>query len=86
MATATLTFNLAEEDDSNAHLRAIKSLDMAMALWQIMYNTKKGIKYRIESEQQKDPSFDCYDAVDMVFDRVYEILQEHNLSVDELLK
>jgi len=86
MAIATLRFNLADADDNNAHLRAIKSLDMAMALWQIMYNTKKGIKYGIEARQQKDSSFDCYDAVDMVFDKVYEILQEHNLSVDELLK
>lgn len=86
MAIATLRFNLSDDDDKNAHLRAIKSLDMAMALWQIMYNTKKGIKYSIEAEQKKDPSFDCYDAVDMVFDKIYEILQEHNLSVDELLK
>jgi len=55
-------------------------------MWHFMYNTKKGIKYSIEAEQQKDPSFDCYDAVDMVFSKFYDMLQEESISIDDLYK
>jgi hypothetical protein len=33
--TATITFNLDDIDDAMAHTRAIKSLDMALALWKL---------------------------------------------------
>ena len=42
MAKATLEFDLNEPDDVLAHLRAVKSLDLALALWDIVHNTKKG--------------------------------------------
>ena len=84
MATATLTFDLTDSDDRDEHARCVKSLGMAKVIWHFMYNTKKGIKYSIEAEQQKDPSFDCYDAVDMVFSKFYEMLQEESISIDDL--
>ena len=84
MAIATLRFNLTDQDDRDEHARCMKSLDMAKVIWHFMYNTKKGIKYSIEAEQQKDPSFDCYDAVDMVFSKFYEMLQEESISIDQL--
>ena len=44
MAKATLEYNLSDPEDAMAHLRAVKSLDMAMALWDIVHNTKKGLE------------------------------------------
>lgn len=36
---ATLTFNLDDPDDRMAHLRCVKSLDMAIALFEIKNNS-----------------------------------------------
>ena len=42
MAKATLTYNISDPDDNQDFKRAVKSLDMAMALWDIL-QLKKGI-------------------------------------------
>ena len=41
MAKAILKFDLTDPDDRMEHKRAMQSLDMALALWQIMYNSRK---------------------------------------------
>jgi len=80
MATATLTFDLNDSDDMIAHLRAVKSLDMAMALWEIVHNTKKGLEWSMEEKEM-----DKYDALEMVYEKIHEILAEHNIITDELI-
>ena len=80
MATATLTFDLNDSDDMMAHLRAVKSLDMAMALWEIVHNTKKGLEWSMEGKEM-----DKYDALEMVYEKINEILAEHNIKTDELI-
>ena len=77
---ATLEFDLDDFDDRMAHLRCTKSLDMAMSLWQIVYNTKKGILYGLEGKELKD-----WEAVELVFDNIHDILREHNVVVDEYI-
>ena len=81
MAKATLEFDLNDGDDAMAHLRAVKSLDMALSIWEILYNTKKGIEWKIESQEIKDP----YEAMDKVYERIWEILDEHGIKIDELV-
>ena len=51
MAKAILKFDLNDPDDRIEHLRCIKSLDLAMALWEITSNTKKGLGYSMENKQ-----------------------------------
>jgi hypothetical protein len=80
MAKARLEFDLNDHDDKISHLRAVKSLDMAMALWDITHNTKKGLEWSMEGKE-----LDKYDVLELVFDKIYEILKEHNISVDELM-
>lgn len=80
MAKATLEFDLNEPDDIMAHKRAVKSLDMAIALWEITHNTKKGLEWSLEGKE-----LDKYDTLELVFDKIYEILKEHNISIDELM-
>lgn len=41
---ATLTFNLDDPDDRKAHLRCVKSLDMAIALFEIMNNSSRNVR------------------------------------------
>lgn len=38
---AKLTFDLNDPDDKMSHLRCIKSTDMALALFEIVYNLKR---------------------------------------------
>jgi hypothetical protein len=80
MAKATLEFDLNDSDDMIAHLRAVKSLDMAMALWEIVHNTKKGLEWSME-----DKEIDKYDALELVYKKIHEILDDHNISTDELI-
>lgn len=79
MAKATLEFDLNEPDDVIAHLRAVKSLDMALALWDITHNTKKGLEWSLEGKE-----IDKYEVLELVFEKIYEILNEHNINTDEL--
>ncbi len=80
MAEAILKFDLNDPDDRMAHFRAVKSLDMAGALWDITHNTKKGLEWSLEGKE-----IDKYDVLELVFDKIYEILEEHNINTDELL-
>ena len=80
MAEGILKYDLNDFDDRMAHLRAVKSLDMAMALWDITHNTKKGLEWSMEGKEM-----DKYEALEMVFDKIYEILEEHNIKMDDLI-
>jgi len=80
MAKATLEYNLSDPEDAMAHLRAVKSLDMAMALWDIVHNTKKGLEWSMEGKE-----IDKYDALELVFEKIHEILNDHNIITDELI-
>ena len=80
MAKATLEYDLSDPDDVMAHKRAVKSLDMAMALWDIVHNTKKGLEWSMEGKE-----IDKYDALELVFEKIHEILNDHNIRTDELI-
>jgi hypothetical protein len=79
MAKAILEYDLNDFDDKQAHLRAVKSFDMAGALWDITHNTKKNLEWSMEGKEM-----DKYDALEMVFDKIFEILEEHGIKTDEL--
>ena len=48
MAQAQLTFDLNDPDDNMAFMRVAKSTDMALALWEFAYNTKKSIQRELK--------------------------------------
>ena len=80
MAEAILKYNLNDSDDAMAHMRAVKSLDMALALWDITHNTKKSIEWSLESKE-----LNKYEVLDMVYEKIYEIFDEHNIKLDDLI-
>jgi hypothetical protein len=88
MAKAILEFDLNDPDDSMAHLRAVKSTDMAMAIWEIVYNTKKRLEYKIENDEtHPGPAgpLNSYDVLDLVYKQIWESLDEHGIKIDELI-
>ena len=80
---AILKFNLNDPDDIMAYKRANKSLDMALVLWEIVYNVYK------ETEREFNPDeATCniqYDTLEKVFEKIREILNEHDITIDNLI-
>ena len=62
MAKGILEFDLTDPDDIVAHKRAVKSLEMASALWDITHNTKKSLEWAMDGKEM-----DKYDALEMFF-------------------
>ena len=79
---ATLSYNLNDPDDRMSHMRAVKSLDMASALFDITRNLKKQVERRFEDETIE---YDSFDVIQEVFDRIYEILGDNSIDIDELI-
>jgi hypothetical protein len=80
MAKATLEFDLNDPDDIMHHLRAVKSTDLVLALWEFAYNTKKGIGWEIEQKK-----LDPYDTLDKVFEKFWEKMEERGIKLDDLI-
>jgi hypothetical protein len=76
---AILKFNLDEPEDRIGHLRAVKSSDLYLALWDITHNTRKQIEWQLDANE-----LDKYEALELVYKRIYEILDTHNINIDEL--
>ena len=70
---AILKFNLDDADDRMAHLRAIQSTELAIALWHIMYNSKKKLQELYEED------------LDSIWEEFHEILIENNINLDKLI-
>ena len=79
---AKLQYDLNDPDDRMAHMRAVKSLDMASALFEITRNLKKQVERRFEDETIE---YDSFDVIQEVFDRIYEILGDNSIDIDELI-
>jgi hypothetical protein len=80
MAKAKIEYDLSDVDDMYAHKRAIKSLDMALALWEITHNTKKKLEWSMEGKEM-----DKYEALELVYEKIHEIISEHNIDLDDLI-
>ena len=81
MAKAILEFDLTDPDDATEFERATKATDMALVLWQLVFNAKKQIFNEIEFEKIESP----YDAIDKFYERLYEELDDHGLNMDKLI-
>ena len=85
MATATLTFDLSDSEDRMEHLRCINSTNMASAIWDIVYNSKKSIMNEIEFSMERGEEIDQFRSVQIVFDRIHEILSDNNVNIEEYI-
>ena len=80
---AKLIYNLNKPDDRMAHLRAIKSLDMASALFEITTNLKKRIENRFENIDNINN--DVFDGIDAAFEEIYKVIKDNDIDIDELI-
>jgi hypothetical protein len=70
---AILKFNLDDADDRMAHLRAVQSTDMAIVLFQILYNSKKTMEYKTGLD------------LDEVWEHFHQVCEENNINIDKLI-
>ncbi len=82
---AILEFDLDDFSDQLAHLRCVKSQDMALALW-CFYQSRQFIEWRIESNEAKGIKVDSYDIVKLVFESLYAELEKYDINIDKLIE
>ena len=73
---AILEFDLNNEEDRMAHLRCIKSIDMACVLFEITRNLKHTLKLRYSDDTNE---------LDEVFKEIEGYMEEFNINIEELI-
>ena len=73
---AILEFNLPE--DNTEYLTTIKSADMANFIFELVYNTKKKLF-------ESTGDLEVEEGIDITFQKIYELLEKHNIDIDELI-
>ena len=76
---AKLEFDLDEPSDRAAHMRCVKSLDMALALLDMGNGLRTALKYGAFSTE-------VYKALEDVQTRFLATLDGHNLDIDEMVE
>ena len=77
---AQLTFNLDDPEDKMAHLRCVKSLDMAIALHEII-GIRKGMETRIEFE-----NLDSWATLELIMAKISGIYEDNDIRIDNLIQ
>jgi hypothetical protein len=77
---ATLEFNLDEQDDQMAHLRAIKAVNMATALWDMDYYLRSKTEHAPDAMPPE-----VYEALLETRDELHKIMSHHSIDLDELI-
>lgn len=78
---AIIEFNLEDIDAKLDLERYMKSLDMALVLWELIYNTKKIITNRLDVLSDADK----YEGLELFYVEFNELLNENGIDIDKLI-
>jgi hypothetical protein len=81
---ATFEFDMNEPDDVMDHKRMTKALDMALVLWELKHNAQKKIHDSLDYMEEDKPKT-AHEAAELIFDMIYELMEDYNINVDELI-
>jgi hypothetical protein len=70
-----LEFNLENFDERREHLRCVKSTDMALFIWELKHNFWRKWKH-----DESNFTLDNYK------DELMELMESHNINIDELIE
>jgi hypothetical protein len=76
-----MKYTFKTKDDTEAE-RIMKASGMASVLWEMMYNARRSVEYKIE--EMDDPS--AFDAIDLVFDHFRDLCDENDIVIDNLMR
>jgi hypothetical protein len=81
---AILTYNLNDPDDAMTYKRANQSLDMAMALWDIIFNVYKQTEREFSQDEK---TYDIQlETLEKVFEKIREILKDNDINIENLIQ
>lgn len=80
---ADLHFDLSDIDDEMALNRSLKATKMALVLFEIQYNLRKKCEWELESLEADS---DKWDGLEVVFRKLNELLDEHDININELIR
>ena len=80
MAKAILKFDLTDMDDKMSHMRAVKSIDMMLTLWDLDQELRSLTKYAPDDMPTEE-----YEAYIKVREMLHQKMNEYNLDFDNLL-
>lgn len=75
---AKLTFQLPEE--SAQFERCVKADNLAFILWEMAYNVKKSLI------KHEDVSEEYVNGVESVYQKLYEMLEQYDINLDNLIE
>lgn len=81
MAKAVLKYDLEDVDDRMSHLRAVKSLDILLILWDLDHELRLKIKHAPD-----DMSEDKYNTYQEVRDLLYQKMSEYDVDFGNLMR
>ena len=79
MAKGILEFDLNEPDDATAHKRAVKALDLCLALLDIEQEFRKQIRYNESLTEE------AIESLNNMRESYFEIKSKYNIDLDELV-
>ena len=83
MSKAKLEFDLTDLDDRMEFERSNKSTDMALAIWDIVYEIRKSTERKLESQETStDAEFKLHEKI---FEEIYDTLNERGIKIDDLI-
>lgn len=84
MAKAKLIFDLSDPDDAKEFNRVSRSIDMAMAIWEVTHNLRKRIERELESKNAEESQ---YDLLNEIFLKISEVfIDDYNINIDDLIE
>lgn len=83
MSKAILEFDLSNPDDLLEFKRVTKSLDLALALFDILQLRKKLTR---RFENQDNSHNDVFDGIQEYADEINTILHDHGIIIDDILE
>lgn len=81
MAKVKVIFDLNEPDDIISHKRFMQSTDMALAMWEFKTNLWSKLKHSPDTM-----SDEVYNTIEEIQKEFFEILEEYNLNLDNLVQ
>jgi hypothetical protein len=86
MSKGKLEFDLNDFDDKMEFERCIKSTDMAIVIFDVIYNYRKSLTYDIENSIEKGVEVTSYDVLTMFLEKFSEDLTERGINIDNLIR
>lgn len=78
MAKVKIEYDTENPDDMMDLTRNLKSTDMACFIFELANNLKRSCEYAADGDGESV-------GVDLVFDKIHEMLHEHNINIEELI-